>query len=161
MGRPTKFTQTVRAAILGSIENGASETAAAEAAGVGRTTLQSWKKRGEEEPEGPYGAFLEGITRARAQAELDLVAVVRGAAAEGDWKAALEMLARRNPEEWGRKDMTEHRVEKRLLEVLTGLKGQVSEGAYAELSRALLAYAGADSAGVPRDGDPDEGDALN
>lgn len=80
------------------------ETAAA-AAGVNRSTLHRWLKRGAEGEE-PFAAFSDAVEGALAEAELrDLVRIDR--AAETQWQAAAWKLERRNPKLWGRREYTE------------------------------------------------------
>lgn len=80
------------------------ETAAA-AAGVNRSTLHRWLKRGAEGEES-FAGFRSSVEGALAEAELrDLARIDR--AAETDWKAAAWKLERRNPKRWGRRiDLT-------------------------------------------------------
>jgi hypothetical protein len=75
------------------------ETAAA-AAGVNRSTLHRWLKRGAEGEE-PFAEFRNSVEGALAEAELrDLARIDR--AAETQWQAAAWKLERRNPKKWGR-----------------------------------------------------------
>lgn len=143
MARPSKFNAAVHKAIIEMVESGVTETAAAEACGIHRDTLCNWKRAGEQ-GDARYSAFVEDLTRARAESEVRLTKVVIGAAQEGEWKAALEVLARRNPEDWGRKDVVESRVDKKLQEMLEAIKTQVSEDAYHQLASAICTERGLD-----------------
>jgi hypothetical protein len=80
------------------------ETAAA-AAGVNKSTLHRWLKRGAE-GEQPFASFGDSVAAALAEAEIrDLVRIDR--AAEAQWQAAAWKLERRNPRMWGRREYTE------------------------------------------------------
>ncbi len=80
------------------------ETAAA-AAGVGSSTVHSWIRRAEDHPDDcgePFLEFLDAYKKARAEAELDAVHVIRGAWST-HWQAAAWYLERSHPERWGRR----------------------------------------------------------
>lgn len=80
------------------------ETAAA-AAGVNKSTLHRWLKRGAEGEE-PFAEFSDAVEAALAEAELrDLARIDR--AADTQWQAAAWKLERRNPKLWGRREYTE------------------------------------------------------
>lgn len=144
VARPSKFNQNIAASIIEAIEKGASETAAAEAHGIHRDTLANWRRLGEAGDK-RYSAFAAELTRARAACEVDLTGVVFEAAlVDREWKAALEVLARRNPEEWGRKDIVEQRVDKKVQETLAALRGQVSDDAFRQLAIAVCTERGLD-----------------
>ena len=49
---------------------------AARGNGMSPDTVRDWMKRGEEDPEGPYGDFYRRIDRARAQNEIDALTIV-------------------------------------------------------------------------------------
>lgn len=70
MGRPTKRTPKVRAAILEAVEEGASDTAAALAAGISRSTYYDWIGDDEE--------FSDAVSQARARAVKKAEALVFG-----------------------------------------------------------------------------------
>ena len=59
----------------------------------------------------PYLRLLEAVEEVRARVEVELGAVVRRAAREGDWKAALAMLKASFPSRWSdRRELDDHRV---------------------------------------------------
>ena len=60
-------------------------------------------KRGERQPDGPYGEFCRALKRADLEAELACLRQIKEAAQNGDWRAAAWMLERRYPEKWGRR----------------------------------------------------------
>ncbi len=137
MGRPTKLTPAVSAAICESVRGGAWIETAASAAGVGDSTVRGWVRRAEDYPRdcGPeLLAFLAAYKKARADAELEAISVIRGAMPK-TWQAAAWYLERSYPERWGR----QQRVE------VTGGGGALIM--LAELERLM---------GVPQDDDDDE-----
>lgn len=105
MGRPTKLTPVVHAAIVDSLRAGVCIETAAEAAGVSASTVHAWIRRAEDHPNDcgePFLEFHEAYKKARAQAELDAVQVIR-AASRTTWQAAAWYLERSQPERWGRR----------------------------------------------------------
>lgn len=104
-GRPSKLTEELRERIVSLVAAGNPLSVAAEASGVARSTLHAWLKRGEGTGRGdaPYRVFVAAVEQARAQAESDLVAQMRKAAAAGSWKASAWLLERAAPARWGAK----------------------------------------------------------
>lgn len=100
MARPTKLTAETSKAITDALEFGATYRDAAEAAGVWYTTFLAWMKKGEEQNTGAYHEFHDQVRQAEASARLKFTAVIATSAKEGDWRAALEFLKRRDPENW-------------------------------------------------------------
>jgi transposase len=95
VGRPTKLDDLVAKRITDAIAAGGSRSAAAEAARVHRSTLMLWLARGRK-GEAPYSDFLDRIRKAEADAENEMVVVVREAAKK-NWCAAAWWLERRRP----------------------------------------------------------------
>jgi len=99
--------------IIDLIRAGMTPSRAAEAAGLARSTISGWVKRGiieqnsidnGAEPitmEAPYLEFVHGMAKAEAEAMGGLVLAWFKEARAGDWKAAERFLARRWPQEWG------------------------------------------------------------
>lgn len=100
MGRPTKCTPELTAAIAADVSQGIPGEVAAEARGVSRSTFYCWLKWGKRGEPG-FVDFLDAIKRARAQAEAHYIGIVRVAAAT-TWQAAAWILERRAPRRWGR-----------------------------------------------------------
>lgn len=92
MGRPPKYTKTIHAAIVKSLEAGASRTTAAELAGIHRNTLADWCET--------YPAFSSDVTKAIAQAKAKASITVANAIQNGDVNAAFRYLSYQEPEEW-------------------------------------------------------------
>src|SRR4051812_33024674 len=102
-GRPEKLTAAVQAAIVDAVRAGSRREAAAQAAGIAKSTLQGWLARGE-----AAGApvrfqnFAAAVRQADAAWEVAAVEGIGRAAANGDWRAQAWLLERRRPERWGR-----------------------------------------------------------
>lgn len=101
-GRPTKLTPEIHETVVKNIRMGVTLVDAAGAVGVDYQTLSNWLKRGEGEGTGPYFRFFVACEQAKAEAlQLMTRVITKAAAVEGDWKAALEYLKRRDPRNWG------------------------------------------------------------
>jgi len=88
-------------AIAKSIANGNYFKTACEANGVPERTAYDWLEKAEKDhPEGPYGQFAAAVIHASIEWEEKCVGYVMKAAAT-DWRAALEILQRREPDRWG------------------------------------------------------------
>tara|TARA_R110002020_G_scaffold135675_2_gene302969 strand:- start:5 stop:553 length:549 start_codon:yes stop_codon:yes gene_type:complete len=71
---------------------------AAQAAGIGESTLYKWISDDQ--------GLREDLQRAESEALDHSLQVVRDAATAGDWKAAAWFLERKSPEDWGRNRRT-------------------------------------------------------
>lgn len=111
--KPQKI--TVADAIVQALRAGAYIEDAAEAAGVGESTVYAWIKRGQEyapdlakglasvpASHRPYVEFAEAVEKARASAVVFNIALIRQAAIAGNWKAAAWWLERTRPGQYGR-----------------------------------------------------------
>ena len=103
MPRPTKLNAKRAHQICDYVAQGHTREVAAQACGIVSTTLYRWMKRGERQPDGPYGEFCRALKRADLEAELACLRQIQEAAQNGDWRAAAWMLERRYPEKWGRR----------------------------------------------------------
>ena len=101
MARPSKLTPAVTLAIVDALGIGATYVDAAGAAGVSYSTLRGWILRGESVGGGKFLKFLEACRGAEAKARLKYTQVIFTAASEGDWRAAMEFLKRRDRVTWG------------------------------------------------------------
>jgi hypothetical protein len=99
MGRPTKLTAEIQAGIVKAVSIGATMESSAESNGVDYETFRQWMKKGEHN--GRYHAFRVAILLARSAAMVRYTSVIAKAAGDGDWRASLEFLKRRDPEHWG------------------------------------------------------------
>jgi len=114
--------------ILEALKNGNTRKAAAEYAGIGRTTFYEWMEKNP--------TFADAVTQAEATAEVGFTTVLSQAALAGDWRASLEWLRRRRPEDWG--DNIRHDLDaeiERLMEELAGgrEKAAVSDASAGEV----------------------------
>jgi transposase len=107
MHRQTKLTAKTQEVIVSAIAAGNYMETAAQAAGIDKTTLYNWLRRGEEEPESIYSNFLHAVEKAKAEAEERDLKVITQAAHDGSWQAAAWKLERRTPHKWGRVNRTE------------------------------------------------------
>jgi hypothetical protein len=98
-GRPTKYTPETAKRILDALKAGATINAAIGAAGVSDQSFARWRER--------YGDFGDAITRAQAEGRLWHELNLRKAA-EGDWRASLEYLSRRYPDDWRKREEMQH-----------------------------------------------------
>ena len=115
-GRPTKLNFDTHNKIITAIRAGNYIETAAAYAGINKSTLYDWLKRGEREKqrvaknprykirksEKPYVEFSNAVEKALAEAEIRDVAII-GKAAEEQWQAAAWRLERKFPHKWGRK----------------------------------------------------------
>lgn len=87
----------IDAAILAKIADGSTQTDAAQAVGIHRTTLSRWKSA---DPE-----LAEAMERAESEAKAKLLQLVLSSAGgeDPDWRAAAWILERRWPDEFGPK----------------------------------------------------------
>lgn len=115
-GRPTKLTPEVQHRIVQAIQAGNYMETAAAYAGINKSTLYLWLKRGAREKErleknsrarmrkseAPFVEFSNAIQKALAEAEMRDVMLIGKAAAE-QWQAAAWRLERKFPQRWGRR----------------------------------------------------------
>jgi hypothetical protein len=101
MARPTKLTPETSKAILDALAYGATYKDAAEAAGVDYDTFNNWMKRGREAKSGEFFEFFGSVRQTEAAARLKYLSTIAKAAMDGDWRAALEYLKRRDRSSWG------------------------------------------------------------
>jgi len=161
IGRPTSLTEPVRLAIIDAISRGLSYAAAAQAAGVNRATVYSWRKRGEAGEE-PFASFLAEVTRARADGERRMADIVLAHAESREGSvslnAAIWWLERRRPERWARRDKPELTVRTEDPKTLTReqLVARITQLAVAEGILPGQAVAGALGVGSPEDDEEDD-----
>ena len=107
MARPTKLNDDTHKAIVDAIKIGATYKDAAGAAGVDYTTFLNWMARGGKAKSGKFFEFFNAVGRAKSQAILNYTTTIATAAAKGEWRAALEYLKRRDPDNWGDRSKTD------------------------------------------------------
>ena len=111
----TKLTPKIQEEIIKYIRGGNYIETACNAVGVCRKTYYNWLQRGaialrleekgEKVPENEkiFLHFLHTTQQAVAKAEIRNVTIIQ-MAAKKDWHAAMEILARKYPKRWGKKD---------------------------------------------------------
>lgn len=153
MGRPSKLTPEVQAAIVKGVRAGNYPEIAAQSQGIHRATFFAWMERGRT-GEAPYSDFRDAVTRAKAWAERKMVRVVRTAAVT-DSRAAEWYLERSASDRWGRRDKLtiESAVNAELDAMLGKLEAGLSPDEYERVLAVLSGRdAGAEALGVAGDG---------
>lgn len=125
MARPSKINPKIQAKICDAIRAGNYIETAAAHAGINKSTLYEWMKRGAREKdrveraggrakvkksEAEFVEFSNAVEKALADAEVRDVMIVANAATT-DWRAAAWRLERKFPDKWGRKDKVQAEVE--------------------------------------------------
>ena len=99
-GRPSKFAPDTAAVVLAHVRRGSPRHVAANAAGLGRSTLMRWLARGKKERRGHFRDFWDALKKAEAELVIELVERITAAAERGTWQAAAWTLERRHPEQF-------------------------------------------------------------
>ncbi len=86
MARPTKLTPTVRRRVLAAAADGLTLQDCASLVGVTRQTLRNWSHADEE--------FAWAFRRARAEARLEVLRLLKNGGGGGHWRARLAWLSR-------------------------------------------------------------------
>jgi hypothetical protein len=107
VARPEKLTPELQQKIVDSLRMGNYIETSSAYAGITKSTLYEWMKRGAREKRGKYKEFSNAVEKAMAEAEMWDVALIAQAAKE-NWQAAAWRLERKYPARWGRK--TQHEV---------------------------------------------------
>lgn len=117
-GRKTKLTPKLQEQIIKYVEAGNYNKVACQAVGICEWTYYNWRKQGEKaekklregkkltNKENEFSQFSQSIRGAEARAEIRNVTIIN-IAAKKEWRAALEMLARKYPKRWGIKKQIE------------------------------------------------------
>lgn len=114
-GRPIKLTPELQKKVTDMIAAGNYVETAASYAGVSKTTLYDWLKKGARSKTGIYRIFSNAVEKSLAESEIRDVLTI-GTAAKINWQAAAWRLERKAPAKWGRKTnfeinpMDEHRI---------------------------------------------------
>lgn len=125
-GRPSLLLDPTRkGAILDSIRAGASLRAAAQAAGVGYSTLKGWQAQGQKDQRAgrdtELSAFLAQSKKASAEFVVTAVAAIQ-AHGKTCWQASAWLLERRCPEHFGRRRAEVRRLARQVDELLRLLR---------------------------------------
>lgn len=115
MARPTKLTPEIQERICSAIRAGNHREVSARSAGISPATFHRWMKLGEKAKGGIQREFREAVMKAEADSEVHAVAVIRKKLAEGEWRAAMQMLERRFPHRWRPQQAIEHTGTQRVI----------------------------------------------
>lgn len=118
-GRPTKLSAEVQAKVIEALAAGNFRQVAADYAGIGLRTMNTWLAEGKKATTGPHAAFRQAVLEAERKAEMRMVALVMRAAAT-DAKHAEWWLERKQHARWGRK--TEQKLDVKSDVNLKGVK---------------------------------------
>ncbi len=94
-GRKSKFTAPVKNRIIEALRAGTTYEIAAQYAGISRSTLYEWIKKGEKSATGTYRTFYDNIKKAEAEGAVVHLGTI-SQASKKDWKAAAWLLERRH-----------------------------------------------------------------
>ena len=95
MGRPTKLNDGTQAKFIQGLKLGLTYELAAKYAGVDRTTIFNWMKRGQEDAEGIYFDFFHAVKAAEGICAAQCMTRIMRAAEAGQWQAAGWIMERR------------------------------------------------------------------
>ena len=101
-GRPFKLNAELVDRVAASIELGMTWARAAEASGVGLSTLHEWRARGEA-GEALFVDLVERLKKAEANGIARALESIRSASEGGAWQASAWILERRYPADYGRR----------------------------------------------------------
>jgi len=94
-GRKSKFSEPVRERIIEALRAGTTYEIAAQYAGISRSTLYEWIKKGEGFETGIYRTFYDNLKKAEAEGAVVHLGTISQASRK-DWKAAAWLLERRH-----------------------------------------------------------------
>lgn len=123
-GRPAKINENLIKTITQAVKVGNYLETASAFAGISRSTLYEWLRRGKREKqrlekndrarmkkeEALYVLLVDSLEQAQAEAEVRDVALI-GEAAKSQWQAAAWRLERKYPNKWGRTKQRENEEE--------------------------------------------------
>lgn len=109
------------------IADGNYAVVACEYVGINPSTYYDWLNRGEREPGSIYEDFSNAIKKARAQAEVRNVDLLRNHAKES-WQASAWWLERTQPNRWGKRERKDNANDE-ALEKLDDILGAISKKA--------------------------------
>ena len=161
LGRPTRCTPELTAALCADIEKGAPEQVCCDANGIGRSTFHEWMQRGRG-GEQPFADFADAVTRARGTMQVNLVAEIRRAVLSGqfggdDWRARAWLLEHTNRLDFGIKVEVTQRVEGTFSHVLDRLRAELDPGTFGRVLEIVSRALGESGAGTVDDVDRDAG----
>ena len=95
MGRKTKLSEATKAKFLQGLKIGLTYELAANYAGVDRSTIYNWMRRGEEEDDGIYSDFFHAVKASEGVCAAQCMTRIIRAAENGQWQAAGWIMERR------------------------------------------------------------------
>lgn len=119
-----QFTSSVKTLIYTSISKGNYLKTAAAQAGVNYRTVLGWMRLGKDNPDSPHGEFVNQVKLCEAQWEAETVDMINQ---NGGEKLKLEMLSRRQPENWAQTSRTIKIVNDKIEEFMDFLVSQLSD----------------------------------
>ena len=95
MGRPTKLNSETQARFLQGLKLGLTYELAASFAGVDRTSIYNWMRRGQQEEEGIYFDFFHAVKAAEGLCAAQCMGRIIKAAEGGAWQSSAWIMERR------------------------------------------------------------------
>ena len=144
IGRKSKLTPELTERICDFIRKGNYISTACQIVGIHKATYYNWLEQGETDIEAGidsmYADFVKAVKKAEADAEEELVKMVRNAAPK-NWIAGMTLLERRHPDRWGRRDRHQVEVNETKVIHVTGIeiveqdipRGEIVEREFREL----------------------------
>ncbi len=114
-GRPCKLNAETRTKLLEAIREGNTLSASCTRAGISYSTFTEWMRKGEAEKAGEFHDLAQDVRGSEAEAEANLVGMMRSAAKD-DWRAAAHLLSCRS-KDWVQRSKIDAKVD---AEVRTG-----------------------------------------
>lgn len=111
-GRPPKFSPDLAEKLVEHVREGLFLETAASLVGLPVQTVRAWLRFGANSPASKYGGFHSAVRRARADAEVALLAGMKSRAegdASGGWKERAWRLERLDPRKYGPRVIVEFR----------------------------------------------------
>jgi|TARA_R100000084_G_C4641201_1_gene143950 hypothetical protein len=95
MGRPTKLNPKTQTKFIQGLKLGLTYELAASYAGVDRTTIFNWMRRGKEDEDGIYFDFFNAVKQSEGLCAAQCMTRIIRAAENGQWQAAGWIMERR------------------------------------------------------------------
>ena len=106
----TKLTPELQKKLIKCIRAGSYIVVACRAVGISEFAFYDWIKKGKKGIE-PYTKFTKSVRQAQAIGELKIYSEIRSQVKK-DWRAGMEILARKYPQRWAKKDKLEVKTKK-------------------------------------------------
>jgi len=106
----TKLTPELQKKLIKCIRAGSYIVVACRAVGISEFAFYDWIKKGKKGIE-PYTKFTKSVRQAQAIGELKIYSEIRSQVKK-DWRAGMEILARKYPQRWAKRDKLEVKTKK-------------------------------------------------